>query len=59
MNTSHPFEKIQFEKILVANRGGRAGGAGERSHLREAHVSGSPNCRTSEARGDEAAHHHV
>lgn len=33
-----------FTKILTANRGVRAEGAGVHSHLRAAHVMGTPNC---------------
>ena len=32
-----------FDKILIANRGARAEGAGVRSHLCEAHVMRTPN----------------
>ncbi len=31
-----------FSKILIANRGGRAGGAGARSHAK--HVMRTPHC---------------
>jgi len=39
-----------FKKILVANRGARATGAGVRSHARHAHVMRAPNCMAGEAR---------
>jgi hypothetical protein len=43
-----------FNKILIANRGGRAEGAGVRSWA-YSHVSVTPDCVASEASGDRAA----
>jgi hypothetical protein len=43
-----------FSKILIANRGVRAAGAGVRS-CAYPHVSVTPDCLTSEASGDRAA----
>jgi hypothetical protein len=33
-----------FQKILIANRGGRGNAAGVRSHAHQAHVMRTPEC---------------